>query len=282
MDLSKCFDRLDHDLILECVNQKVSDSSILKLIRKFLTAGVMNDGAFEATEVGSAQGGVFSPLIANIYLDRFDQEMKAKRIRIVRYADDILVFARAKQEAGRYQQIATQFLEGDLKLTVNAKKTHIASVEEGVTYLGFVIYPKRVAISQKKIKALKDRVRQLTPRNHGMNVKEMVKQLNPVIRGWANYFRVANCKGVFRDLAQWIRRRLRMKRMREWKSWKPPHKALRRRGYQGEFEKISVTRWRNSASTLIHMALPNSWFVELGLVNLDSFEVGILSHFYEK
>jgi RNA-directed DNA polymerase len=281
MDLSKCFDKLDHDLIIECVNQKVSDGSVLKLIRKFLTAGVMSDGAWEATEVGSAQGGVCSPLIANIYLDRFDQEMKARNIRIVRYADDILVFARTKQEAGRYQQIATRILEGELKLTVNAKKTHITSVQQGVSYLGFVIYPRYVAISPKKIKVFKDRVRQLTPRNHGMNVETMIEQLNPVLRGWANYFRVANCKEVFRELAAWIRRRLRMKQMKEWKSWKPLFKALHRRGYQGEFEKISVTRWRNSASPLISMALPNSWFQELGLVSLDSFNVGILRRYYE-
>jgi RNA-directed DNA polymerase len=281
MDLSKCFDRLDHDLILQGVNQKVSDGSVLKLIRKFLTAGVMNDGAWEATDVGSVQGGVFSPLIANIYLDRFDQEMKARNIRIVRYADDILIFARTKQEAGRYQQIATAFLEGELKLTVNAKKTHIASVEEGVAYLGFVIFPKYVAISPNKIKAFKDRIRQLTPRNHGMNVEEMVKQLNPVLRGWANYFRVANCKGVFRELMQWIRRRLRMKKMREWKSWKQLHRALRRRNYRGEFERISMTRWRNSASPLVSMALPNSWFDKLGLINLGSFVVGNLRRYYE-
>jgi|GEM_PF-4436808 len=140
--------------------------------------------------------------------------MKSRNIRIVRYADDILIFARTRQETGRYQQIATVFLEGELKLTVNAKKTHIASVQEGVAYLGLVIYPKYVAINKKKIKAFKDRVRQLTPRNHGMNVEAMIVQLNPVLRGWANYFRVANCKGVFQELMQWIRRRLRMKKMK--------------------------------------------------------------------
>jgi hypothetical protein len=197
MDLSKCFDRLDHGLILQGVNQKVSDGSVLKLI-------------------------------------------------------------------------------------VNAKKTHIASVQEGVAYLGFVIYPKYVAISKKKIKAFKDRIQQLTPRNHGMNVEAMIVQLNPVLRGWANYFRVANCKKVFQELMQWVRRRLRMKQMREWKSWKPLFKALHRRGYHGEFLKISMTRWRNSASPLINMALPNSWLDELGLVNLDSYQVGILHHFFEK
>lgn len=280
MDLSKCFDRLDHELILEGVNRKISDGSILKLIKKFLTAGVMKDGAYEETETGSPQGGVISPLLTNIYLDRFDQAMKEKGIRIVRYADDILIFAKTPRQAERYQQIATGILEGELKLTVNKEKTHLTSVRQGVAYLGFIIWPKVISIHPKKVKSFKDKVRELTPRNHGINVEEMVARLNPVMRGWVNYFRVANCKGLLEELMGWIRRRLRMKKMREWKSWKQLHKALRRRGYKGEYEKISMTRWRNSASPLINMALPNSWFDELGLIDLTKYSVGVLHQFY--
>ena len=280
MDLSKCFDRLDHELILEGVNRKISDGSILKLIKKFLTAGVMKDGAYEETETGSPQGGVISPLLTNIYLDRFDQAMKEKGIRIVRYADDILIFAKTPRQAERYQQIATGILEGELKLTVNKEKTHLTSVRKGVAYLGFIIWPKVISIHPKKVKSFKDKVRELTPRNHGINVEEMVARLNPVMRGWVNYFRVANCKGLLEELMGWIRRRLRMKKMREWKSWKQLHKALRRRDYKGEYEKISMTRWRNSASPLINMALPNSWFDELGLIDLTKYSVGVLHQFY--
>lgn len=280
MDLSKCFDRLDHDLILKGVNQKVSDGSVLKLIKKFLTAGVMKDGAFEETEIGSPQGGVISPLLTNIYLDQFDQAMKEhKNIRIVRYADDILILARTYQEAVKYKEIATKLLEGELKLTVNKEKTHITDVHKGIAYLGFIIYSKYVTIHPKKIKAIKDKIRQLTPRTHGMNVEQMIKRLNPILRGWANYFRIANCKNVLAQLMGWIRRRLRAKKMKEWKTWKQLHKALRRRGYNGEFEKISMTRWRNSASPLISMALPNSWFDEIGLISLTKYNVGILHHF---
>lgn len=282
MDLSKCFDRLDHELILEGVNRKVSDGSVLRLIKKFLTAGVMKDGAWEETDIGSPQGGVISPLLTNIYLDRFDQEMKRRGIRIVRYADDILIFARTHREARKYQKLATEILENELKLVVNKEKTHLTSVNEGVAYLGFIIKTRYVSIHPKKIKSFKDRIRQLTPRNHGINVEEMVKRLNPVLRGWANYFRVANCKKLFAQLMEWIRRRLRMKQMKEWKSWKPLHKALRRRGYKGQFRKISVTRWRNSASPLVNMALPNSWFDEIGLIDIASYNVGILHHFCEK
>lgn len=279
MDLSKCFDRLDHGLIIESVNRKVSDGGVLKLISSFLKAGVMTDGSFEDTQIGSPQGGVISPLLTNIYLDRFDHEMMRRNIRIVRYADDILIFARSGKEAKKYLNIAVEILEDDLKLVVNRKKTHLTDVWRGVAYLGFVIRRKTVGINPKKIKSFKKKIRELTPRNHGMNVKMMVKRLNPVLRGWANYFRLANCKEMFRKLMEWIRRRLRMKKMREWKGWKGLHKELRRNGFNGEFLKISMVRWRNSCCYLIHRALPNQWFDELGLVNLSTFKTGILHQF---
>jgi len=282
MDLSKCFDRLDHELLIKAVNRKVSDGSVLKLIRKFLKAGVMEDGAYKATEIGSPQGGVISPLLANIYLDYFDQEMKKRGIRIVRYADDILIFAETPRRAQRYMQIAIKILEEELKLVINKDKTHITSVYKGVPYLGFVIWPKVVTIHPKKIKKFKDRIRELTPRNHGKNIKQIVQELNPVLRGWANYFRVANCKELFAKIMGWIRRRLRMKQMREWKNYKQLHKALRRRGYKGEFEKISMRKWRNSASPLINMALPNSWLDELGLIDLSTYKTGLLPLYYER
>lgn len=279
MDLSKCFDRLDHELILKGINRKISDGSILKLVKKFLTAGVMKDGVWEETDRGSPQGGVISPLIANIYLDEFDQEMRRRNIRMVRYADDILLFARTYQEARQYREIATKFLEKGLKLEVNKEKTHLTDNQKGVAYLGFVIYAKQISINPTKLKAIKETIREMTPRNHGKNVEEMVRQLNPILRGWANYFRAANCQEHFRKLMGWIRRRLRMKKMKEWKTWRALHKALRRRGYRGTFEKISMTTWRNSASPLINMALPNAWFVELGLINLEKYKVGILHNY---
>jgi RNA-directed DNA polymerase len=281
MDLSKCFDTLDHELILEGVNRKVSDGSVLKLIRKFLRAGVMKDSEFEETEIGSPQGGVISPLLMNIYLDSFDQEMKQKGIRIVRYADDLLLFAETYSKASEYGRMATEILEKDLKLRVNKEKTHQTSAEQGVPYLGFIIREKTVGIHPDKVKSFKDRVREMTPRNHGTNVEGMVKCLNRYLRGWANYFCVANCNKVFSRLTEWIRRRLRMKKMREWKSWKKLHKALRRRGYKGVYKKISMKRWRNSSSPLVNMALPNNWFKELGLIDMGAYKVGILSQYYE-
>ena len=282
MDLSKCFDRLDHDLILASVNRKVSDGKVLELIRKFLKAGVMKDGVWEQTEIGSPQGGVVSPLLTNIYLDYFDQKMRSKGIRIVRYADDILIVAFTRRQAEKYLKIACEILEGELKLVVNREKTHITSDVEGVPFLGFKIRSTGANIHPKKLAKFKEKIRELTPRNHGMNVREMAMRLNPFLRGWINYFRVANCKSVVAKLMAWIRRRLRMRQMREWKSWRALHRRLRQLGYRGEFTKMDMRRWRGSASPLISLALPNAWFKELGLVDLAEYEVGILRQFYPK
>jgi RNA-directed DNA polymerase len=211
----------------------------------------------------------------------FDKKMIDNNIRIVRYADDILIFARTKAEAGRYRMLATRILEEELKLKVNREKTHITNITKGVAFLGFIIRRKYVSIHPKRIKRLKDKIRKLTPRNSGKNVEMMIQQLNSILRGWANYFKIANCKGIFEDIMGWIRRRLRMKKMKEWKSWKALHKQLRRMGYKGNFEKISMSRWRNSNSPLISMALPNKWFDELKLFDLSKVQVGTLHCYYE-
>jgi RNA-directed DNA polymerase len=280
MDLSKCFDTLNHELIVNSVSKRISDGKVLKLIKAFLQSGILEDGSFYETTIGSPQGGVISPLLMNIYMDKFDQEMKNKNIRIIRYADDILIFAKSKSEAGRCKEIATKILEQELKLTVNVKKTHITNVDKGIAYLGFIIKRKYISIQPKRIKKLKNKIRELTPRNSGLNVEYMVWKLNPILRGWCNYFKIANCKSTFANIIGWIRRRLRMKQMKEWKSYKSLHKTLRRMGYKGEFKKISMATWRNSASPLVCMALPNAWFDEIKLFDMSKVETAVL-HYYK-
>ena len=280
MDLSKCFDTLDHERIIESINQRISDGRVLKLIRSFLIAGVMEDGNFTDTEIGSPQGGVISPLICNIYLDYFDQKMKSKGIRIVRYADDILIFAKTKKEAGNYRAFATKVLEEEMKLTVNEKKTSVTSVKNGVSYLGFVIYPKWVTVDPKRIKRFKDKVRQITQRSTGRPIEEVIRKLNPLLRGWMNYYRAANIKGLAQELMGWIRRRLRMIRMRQWKTYKKMHKEMRRKGLPIQ-EKMDVRRWKNSKVQIIHLLMPNQYFHDLGLIDLCSYDVGLLSSYRE-
>lgn len=280
MDLSKCFDTLDHELILSSLNRKISDGTLLRLIDRFLKSGVMVEGDFKTTEVGSPQGGVISPLLMNIYLDEFDQTMKQRNIRIVRYADDILIFAPTKRKAEQYQRIATALLER-LKLQVNLEKTHICSIRTGVKYLGFVLKNDLVYIDRERLKLFKDKIRKYTPRNSGIQLARMIAFLNPILRGWGNYFKVASCKGIFQSLMEWIRRRLRMKQMREWKGWKAFHKALRRQGFRGDFPKLSMTRWVNSKCQHIHNALPNSWFKDMKLFDLTTLKTNVLFYYYE-
>ena len=158
-----------------------------------------------------------SPLLANIYLDAFDQEMKKRTHRIVRYADDILILCRTEQAAKKALIIATQILEKDLKLTVNQKKTHIAHSSKGVKFLGVEIGSQWTRIQTSKLIGFKQKVKQLTKRNGGINLVEAIKRLNPVVRGFVNYFSIANCKREIKALAGWIRRRLRAIQLRLWK-----------------------------------------------------------------
>ncbi len=280
MDLSKCFDTLDHEIMMETVAEKISDGRVLDLIRKFLKSGVIHNNNFSKTEVGSPQGGVCSPLLSNIYLNKFDQKMKSKGIRIVRYADDILIFAKDKKSAGNYKTYATKILEEELKLTVNKEKTKLTSVYEGVEFLGFTIYEKWLRVSPKRIKRFKDKIRRKTVRGTGRKMKDIIRDLNPVLRGWINYYRVANIKSLIRDLMGWIRRRLRMIKMKQWKTYKAMHKEMRRQGIKGNGEKMAVTKWKNSNVHITHMLLPNKLFEELGLIDLTKYEVGLLSNYY--
>lgn len=280
MDLSKCFDTLNHSLILAAVNEKISDGKVLNLISDFLKSGIIENGKFNPTEIGSPQGGIISPLLTNIYLNRFDQYMKGKGIRIVRYADDILIFARTKSQAGNYRAIATDFLEKDLQLVVNTDKTHLTNLQQGIPYLGIVIRDYGVSVSDKSIRKFKEKVRKLTPRNQGRKVFYYIDELNLLLKGFTMYYRIALSKKLFSSLMSWIRRRLRMMIMKSWKSWKGLHKQLRRMGYKGSFEKISVTRWRNSSCQLLHMALPNSWFDEMHLFNMEKVKTNTLHQFY--
>jgi len=274
MDLSKCFDTLNHDLILGGLRKRIKDGSVLNLVRKFLQSGVMTGNRWEETEEGSPQGGVISPLLANIYLDAFDQHMKNRGHRIVRYADDILILTRSKSAAENALKQASQYLESELKLTVNRQKTEIVHSGHGVKFLGVVIHTVYTRIREEKIRRFKDKVKKITRRNSPVNLAKVINDLNPVLRGFANYFKTANCGGVFRELAQWIRRRLRAKQMKLWKRPKRLHRRLRQLGYKGEFKSIKMNSWRNSASPLASFALPNDHFREQGLFDLSRVRTG--------
>lgn len=276
MDLSKCFDTLDHDLIIQSVRKKVCDGSILSLVRMFLEGGVMKHGEFEPSIVGSPQGGVISPLLANIYLNEFDQFMKARGHRIVRYADDILIFKASRSGAENARKVAETYLEKDLRLTVNRRKTHMTTLRQGVPYLGVEIHPSYTCIQEKKVSKFKEKVKAATRRNTPVNLAKVIKDLNPIIRGYANYFKVTNSKNLFKTLMAWIRRRLRAIQMKHWKKPGKLHRRLRQLGYKGDFPSIKMASWRNSACQYAHWAMPNKWFEEIGLFQMDKVMIGRL------
>ena len=276
MDLSKCFDRLDHEVLIAGVQSKVTDGSILRLVKLFLNSGVMVGKHWVASNIGSPQGGVISPLLANIYLDAFDQEMKRRNHRIVRYADDILILCKSRAAAENALTSATQILEKDLKLTVNTEKTHIAHSDKGVKFLGVEIGSQFTRLQEKKLNGFKQKVRQLTKRNTGLNLIEIIRQLNPVLRGFANYFSIANCRRAFKALSGWIRRRLRAIQLKLWKKPARLHRRLKQLNYKPPFKFIKMKSWRNSNSPLASYAMPNRWFDELGLYSIAEVETGWL------
>lgn len=280
MDLSKCFDMLDHDLIIKFVRKRIADGSILSLIRQFLKSGVMVGERWQASVLGSPQGGVISPLLANIYLDEFDQEMMKRKHRIVRYADDILIFCTSRKGAENALKVARHILEVTLKLKVNERKTHIAHSDTGIKFLGVEIFTNYTAIQEKKLKTLKVKVRQLTKRNGGVNLATVLKQLNPVLRGFVNYFKIANITSKLKSLAAWIRRRLRAVQMRLWKKPSRLHRRLKQLKYKPPFKSIKMNSWRNSASPLASYAMSNQWFKSIGLYSIDEVKTGVLASFY--
>ena len=277
MDLSRCFDTLDHELILSSFSNRIKDGSILALLGKILKSGVMTGSGWRSSEVGSPQGGVISPLIANVYLDSFDQLMKERGHRIVRYADDILILCKSNSAAVNALEQASRYLENVLLLKVNRDKTHIIHSSKGVKFLGVTIYSSHTLIPRGKVKSFKARVKLLTRRNSGVNLSQVIARLNPLLRGFGNYFRVANCKKEFQRLASWIRRRLRAIQMKLWKKPKRLHRRLHQLGYQGEFDAIKMNSWANAASPLCHYALPNGYLnEELGLFDLGKVTTGYL------
>jgi len=276
MDLSKCFDTLDHDLILSSFRRRIKDGSILALLERFLKSGVMTSEGWQESEIGSPQGGVISPLIANVYLDSFDQHMKERGHRIVRYADDILILCQSKSAAGNALKQASSYLENELRLTVNQEKTHISHSMKGIKFLGVSIHSHFTRIQSAKIKSFKAKVKAMTRRNSPVNLAKVIKDLNPVLRGFANYFRIANCKMEFAKLAAWLRRRLRAKQLSLWKKPQRLHRRLRQLDYTGEFKSIKMNSWHNAASPLSHYALPNKYLhIGMRLFDLGAIDTGI-------
>jgi len=209
-DVKGFFDNIPHQVIMNLLSREVADGNILKLIRRFLTAGVMEDGVFKPTTVGTPQGGVISPLLANIVLNQLDWTLDRAGYRFVRYADDFVVVTRTHQQAQEALAVVTRVIESELGLQLSPEKTHISRWRDGYEFLGFYISSRTVRMRDKSQQKFMDKVREITVRHHNLDEQVVVK-LNRVIRGTANYFApmFANNQSRFQKLDSWVRMRLR-------------------------------------------------------------------------
>jgi len=276
IDLEKFFDRVNHDRLMMRVAQRVGDKRVLKLIRAYLNAGVMEDGLVRPTDEGTPQGGPLSPLLSNLVLDELDRELERRGHRFVRYADDCNIYVRSHRAGLRVKASITRFLTRKLKLKVNEDKSAVARPWER-KFLGFSftrgIEPKRRLASQT-IKRYKVRVRRLTRRTRGVSLEQMIEELEQYMSGWIGYFGFCETTSELRDLNSWTRRRLRAVIWKQWKHGRRRYEALRARGVGRNLTAQTAGSphgpWRISRSPALSYAFPNAHFASLGLPTLTA------------
>jgi RNA-directed DNA polymerase len=209
LDIQSFFDEIPHEELMKKVNEKISDGRVLNLLSSWLTAGIMEDDQFHESKIGSPQGGVISPLLANIYLNHYDWEMQKKGFSVVRYADDAVVLCKSRFKANQAFKVSKHLIEEELHLRMHPEKTKVVHFDEGFRFLGLDFWSDFLILPNDKVKKLKEKVRGITRRQQGRNVKQMIYKVNEVVRGFGNYYRVGNVKKKFTRLDQWIRMRIR-------------------------------------------------------------------------
>ncbi len=276
IDLDRFFDRVQFDVLMARVARKVDDRKVLRLIRRYLEAGVMVDGIRQPTAEGTPQGSPLSPILSNVMLDDLDRELWGRGHRFVRYADDLRVFVRSERAAQRVFESVCGVIERRLKLKVNREKSSIRHAAQA-TLLGFGFFfdgaRVGIRIAPKAIQRLKDQLRVLTRRRWSVSMEYRIGRLNRLITGWVAYFRLAQRVSVLGKLDGWLRRRLRQIRWKEWKTTAAKRHNLRIRGIsESEARKwagVSRRYWRVAGSQILQVSLPNSYWNHLGLKTLS-------------
>jgi RNA-directed DNA polymerase len=273
IDLSKFFDRVNHDRLISRLATRIKDKRVLKLIRSFLTSGIMIGGLVEPSKEGTPQGGPLSPLLSNIVLDELDKELEKRGLCFVRYADDCVIFVRSKRAGNRVMESVSRFIEKKLRLKINRQKSAVGRPWDR-KYLGFCMTNSRKApkirIHWKTIKRFKERVRKITARRRGRSISQVIRELNTFTRGWWNYYGITESYNRLRPLAHWIRRRLRAV---IWKHWKNRRTRVRELLKRGVTRNYAVTTgcarkgpWRMSKVKWVNIALPDAYFSSLCLL----------------
>jgi len=273
IDLSKFFDRVNHDRLMSRLALKVQDKRVLKLIRKYLECGVIIDGLEEATEEGTPQGGPLSPLLSNIVLDELDKELEKRALKFVRYADDCVVYVGSKRAGERVMESVTKFITKRLRLKVNEAKSSVGRPWKS-KYLGFSLTNRRgqprIKLHWKTLDRFKAKIRELTGRQRGRSLQSIIKELNEYLRGWWGYFSLMETPFQLARMAGWIRRRLRSYIWKQWKNRRTRVGNLLKLGInRGTAVKTGCARkgaWRMSQVKWVMIALPNHYFTSRGLV----------------
>lgn len=275
VDLAAFFDRVNHDVLMGKLSNRIRDRRMLALIRRYLEAGMMANGVVQERHEGTPQGGPLSPLLANVLLDEVDKELERRGHRFARYADDCNVYVRSKRSGERVMQ-ALLGLYAKLRLQVNTDKSAVARVWDR-EFLGFSFWvaPGRVVkrrVAPKALAKMKDRIREITSRNGGRSIVQVVKMLRSYLVGWRSYFKLADTPRVFAQLEKWLHHRLRAIHLKHWKRGSTVFRELRSRGVSVHVAamaaRFSSNWWRVAHHAALHLALPTSYFDQLGVPQL--------------
>jgi RNA-directed DNA polymerase len=272
LDLEKFFDRVNHDILMSRLARRIGDKRLLLVIRRFLQAGMMQDGVCVARHEGTPQGGPLSPLLANLLLDDLDKELEHRGHCFCRYADDCNIYVRSLTAGQRVMESVVRFLEQKLRLRVNRNKSAVAPVGER-KFLGHRLRRNgKLAIAPKSVERAKERVRQITRRNRGVSLVQVIVELNLFLIGWVTYYRYAACRGELQRLDEWIRRKLRCYRLKQRKRGTSIGSFLRRLGVSARpASRVAGSGkgpWRLAIAPPVKAAMSNDWFSKQGLVSL--------------
>ncbi len=272
MDLEKFFDRVNHDILMARLARRVADKRLLRIIRRFLRAGLRQQGVCVERHEGTPQGGPLSPLLANLLLDDLDKELEARGHCFCRYADDCNIYVRSQAAGERVLASLTAFLEGKLRLRVNRAKSAVAAVQER-KFLGHrLLADGTLTIAHLSLDRARDRIRQITRRNRGVSLASMIGELNSFLIGWVTYFRHAKVRGALADMDQWIRRKLRCVRLKQRKRAASIADFLRTLGVP--WARCWTTAacgkgwWRMGHTPAAQQGMNNAWFRTQGLIEL--------------
>lgn len=262
MDLEKFFDTVCQSKLIQVLSETVTDGRVVSLIHRYPNAGVMVDGNLEETKVGMPQGGPLSPLLSNVMLNELDKELESRGHHFVRYADDCMIFCKSEKAAKRTCESIIRFIEGKLFLKVNREKTRVARFSE-VKYLGYAFYRNkgecRFRVHPESVKAMKEKVRELTARSNARSNDYRPIEVTLFVRGWVNYFKLADMKELLGKVDKWMRRRIRMVYWKQWRRVRTRFKMLRRCGIEeGQAREFANTRkgyWRVAGSAIMSRAI---------------------------